>query len=265
MVRFFRRNGVRLAYADTGQSTRPLPAMVLIHGWADRHELLAPIAAHYRSRYRVLSVDLRGHGQSDKPKDGYQIPTLADDVVSLCREAGLKRFTLVGHSLGGAVSLEIAARYPQMVSSVTAIEGAILFTSAAREWLRGVGKDLRGPGWKKTMEAFIDSCYLPGDDPALRRYSYRELERIPQHVHVGICDGVTTWDAERPARACKAPLLYIEGGIGICDLARLKSLCPQLVVGRTVGLSHMQIVATPEQPLAMIDRFLEIQKTTKKA
>jgi pimeloyl-ACP methyl ester carboxylesterase len=258
MVRFLERNGIRLAYETTESASSSATTIVLIHGWADRHELLAPMAKHFRSRYRVLSVDLRGHGQSDKPKTGYSIPTLADDVAYLCQKLGRKNVVLVGHSLGGAVVLETAARHPALASSIVAIEGALLFPAPVREGFKPMGEALRGPGWKKAMREFTDSVYLPNDDPALRQYSYRELDRLPQHVHIGVYEAVMNWDAEQAARACRCPLLYIEGGSGLTDLARLKILCPRLIVGQAVGVSHLAIVGSPEQSLAMIDRFLQI-------
>lgn len=257
MVRFMERNGIKLAYLDSGPRSSP-ETIVIIHGWADRHELFLPMINHFRERYRVIAVDLRGHGQSDKPKIGYEVANLADDVASICERLGQKRIHLIGHSLGGAVSLDLASRYPNRVASLTSIEGAIVFPAAVREGMKPMRDALRSPKWKATMHKFIDSCYLPTDDPALRQYSYRELDRLPQHVHIGVYDGVMAWNSERAASAWKKPLLYIEGGSGLTDLARLKTLCPQLVIGQAVGVSHMQIVATPDQPLAMIDRFLKV-------
>lgn len=258
MVRFLARNGVRLAYEEIGQRTSGAQTIVLIHGWTDRHELLLPMAKHFQGRYRVLAVDLRGHGQSDKPATGYQIRTLADDVAAICQHIGATRYHLVGHSLGGAVALEIAARYPDRVRSVSEIEGVIVVPAAFREGFKPLGEALRGPKWKEAIRGFIDSCYLPTDDPALRQYSHRELDRLPQHVHTGIYDAVMSWDAESAARAWKGPLLYIEGGSGLTDLTRLKTLCPALMVGQTIGIGHMQMIGAPAQVLPMLDRFLVV-------
>jgi pimeloyl-ACP methyl ester carboxylesterase len=263
MLRFATRNGVRLAYEDTGIPLRSLGTLILIHGWADRHELFAPMMRHFQARYRIIAVDLRGHGQSGKPNAGYEVSTLAEDVAQICRSIAGKR-TLIGHSLGGAVALEMASRHSEQVASVVAIEGAFLFPATAREAMKPLGEALRGPQWKQAMRGFIDSCYLPTDDPALRQYSYRELDRLPQHVHTGVFEGVMGWNAEKAARSCKTPLLYIEGGSGLADLERLKTLCPQTVVGQTVGLSHMSIVAEPAQTAAMIDRFLLLQRGNSK-
>jgi pimeloyl-ACP methyl ester carboxylesterase len=257
MVRFIERNGVRLAFSDSG-ARASAETVIFIHGWGDRHELFDPMARLFRERYRTIAVDLRGHGRSDKPTQGYDVPTLADDVAAVAEQARAGRFHLVGHSLGGAVALDLAARYPARARSVSAIEGAFLFPPALTEGFKPLGDALRGPKWKEAMRGFIDSCYWPGDDPALRRYSYRELDRIPRHVHVGVYEGATRWDAGRAARAWRGPLLYVEGGSGLCDTDRLRALCPQLRVARTVGVSHMEIIGKPEQAAAMIRRFLGV-------
>src|SRR5437867_11077651 len=82
------RDGVRLAFAETGSGPPPI---VLVHGWTCDHTYFAPQRDYFSKRHRVVSVDLRGHGQSDKPKDTYTIAGFADDVAWLCRELALAK------------------------------------------------------------------------------------------------------------------------------------------------------------------------------
>ena len=70
--------GIRLAYEDRGAGK---PAFVFVHGWTCNHTFFAPQAAHFAQRHRVVSVDLRGHGESDKPQGPYPIAAYADDLA----------------------------------------------------------------------------------------------------------------------------------------------------------------------------------------
>lgn len=252
MVRFINSNGTRLAYRELGQGTE---TMILLHGWVDRHERMLPLATQFSKRYRVIAMDVRGHGQSDKPVHDYQLPTLADDVAALCSQRGIRKPLIVGHSLGGTIAMEVAARHPGIPGAIVALEGVVLIPAPVRKAILPLREALGGPHWKNGMQGFVRSNFLPTDDQRLRDATLKELDRLPVHVHTGIFDSVMAWDAEQAVRRCKVPTLYIEGGSGLSDLAKFQALCPQLITGKTVGLGHNQMIATPEQVSTMIDRF----------
>lgn len=89
-------DGIRLFYDDIGQG-RPL---VLIHGWTFSGRFFHPNVSALAKNARVVSIDLRGHGRSDKPNHGYRISRLAADLRDLLQELDLRDVTLLGWSLG---------------------------------------------------------------------------------------------------------------------------------------------------------------------
>src|SRR5262245_9016399 len=107
------RNGLRLAYDDRGAGE---PVMVFVHGWTCDRSFFAPQAEHFARRHRVVSVDLRGHGESDKPNEPYPIGAYADDIAYLLDQLGLGKVVAVGHSSGGLTVLQLAASHPQCVA-----------------------------------------------------------------------------------------------------------------------------------------------------
>jgi pimeloyl-ACP methyl ester carboxylesterase len=256
-LKFVSRNGVKLAYTQTGKGRRDL---LLVHGWGDDHGIMAAMSAYYAPRYRVTAIDLRGHGDSDKPKDGYAVSSLADDLDWMCQQLKLQKPIVVGHSLGGSVALELTRRHPTRSSAIVALEGVILPPQALLEGMKPFGEALRSPAWREAMQGFVESSFLPTDDPNLKKATLKSLERIPQHVHIGVYDGSVNWDAAAAARGCKVPFLYVEAGSGLSDLEMLRKLVPQLMIGKTVGVGHNQLVATPQQAVAMMDRFIAINK-----
>ena len=98
--------------------------MVFVHGWTCNHTHFAPQVAHFATDHRVLAVDLRGHGASDAPEQRYTVTAFADDVAWLCTETGVERPVLVGHSMGGTVVLDVAARYPELARAVVMLDAA---------------------------------------------------------------------------------------------------------------------------------------------
>ncbi|MBC8138934.1 MAG: alpha/beta hydrolase [Fibrella sp.] len=255
MVRFIYSDGARIAYRETGQGAE---TVILLHGWADRHERMLPLAMRLDRRYRVIAMDLRGHGLSDRTQRGYSIPDLAEDVTELCGQLGVRKPLIVGHSLGGAIALEVAACRPRLPRAVVALEGVILIPEPVRAATKPLGQALCGPFWKDAMRGFVRSSFLPTDDKSLLEAAMRELHFIPQHVHINIFNAMMGWDAGQAVRNCRVPTLYIDAGSGLSDLKKFQALCPQLIVGRTVGMGHNQMLATPEQVSAMIDRFTAV-------
>jgi pimeloyl-ACP methyl ester carboxylesterase len=119
------RTGVRLRVARSGDASAP--AVILLHGWAaSMYMHRRPLTQLPAAGFQALAVDLRGHGWSDKPMapGSYTLDSYLDDLMSLMDHLGLRSAHLVGQSMGGAISLHAALRYPDRVRSVTAINPA---------------------------------------------------------------------------------------------------------------------------------------------
>ncbi|ADG75975.1 alpha/beta hydrolase fold protein [Cellulomonas flavigena DSM 20109] len=115
--RFVTANGARFHVALAGDQDAPL--VLLLHGvpqlwWAWRHQL--PLLA--AAGYRVAAMDLRGTGGSDKPPQGYDVPTLAADVAGVVRSLGAGSAVVVGTGTGGDVAWATAAYHPQVVRAL---------------------------------------------------------------------------------------------------------------------------------------------------
>jgi pimeloyl-ACP methyl ester carboxylesterase len=102
---------VYLFHEEVGHGDPPL---LLVHGWCCDHTYFEPQARHFARHHRVVSVDLRGHGRSDEPRQSYAIESFADDLAWVCERLALARPVVVGHSMGGIVAFDLAARYPEL-------------------------------------------------------------------------------------------------------------------------------------------------------
>jgi pimeloyl-ACP methyl ester carboxylesterase len=97
---------------------------LLVHGLASNARLWDGVATELAARgYGVAAVDQRGHGQSDKPDEGYDFATVAGDLVDVIGSLGLDRPVVVGQSWGGNVVMELAARHPELVRGVVGVDG----------------------------------------------------------------------------------------------------------------------------------------------
>jgi pimeloyl-ACP methyl ester carboxylesterase len=113
--------GIKLAYEDRGAGK---PAFVFVHGWTCDRSFFAPQAEYFSRRHRVVCLDLRGHGESDKPQGEYPVAAYADDIAHLVGQLDLGKPVAVGHSMGGITVLQLAAAHPDRVSAIVMVDPA---------------------------------------------------------------------------------------------------------------------------------------------
>lgn len=92
--------------------------LVFVHGLSDSLVYWEFLASNLREDYQVLRYDLRGHGDCELGEDEITIDTYVEDLYALITELGIGNVNLIGFSLGGAIALDFAVKYPEMVSSL---------------------------------------------------------------------------------------------------------------------------------------------------
>ncbi|WP_432855168.1 alpha/beta fold hydrolase [Amycolatopsis sp. CA-161197] len=122
----FERDGATIAYTDTGAPDAP--AIMFGHGLLFSGWMFHPQIEALRARYRCVTIDWRGQGESPAAPGGYDMDSLTADAAALIRKLGLGPVHWVGLSMGGFVGLRLAARHPELVRSLV-----LLDTSAAGE------------------------------------------------------------------------------------------------------------------------------------
>lgn len=187
------------------------------------------------------------------------VPSFADDVAAPCDALALRGAVLVGHSFGAAVAVELAERRPDLIAAVVALDGALPFPPELLDETADLLAALRTPGWREAIRGLVSSTFLPTDkDPLARMLA--DIDRLPQHVVAGVPEQALAWDAEAAVGALGdlgTPVLAISAeGPPLCDLERFAKLAPLLVTGKVVAMDHDQMLATPAQCAAMIERFL---------
>jgi pimeloyl-ACP methyl ester carboxylesterase len=87
---------------------------------------MTPQFEHFGRNHRVVSVDLRGHGESDKPQQEYTPAGFADDLAWICGQLRVEKPVVVGHSMGGHVAFELTRQHPDLPAAIVAVDSAII-------------------------------------------------------------------------------------------------------------------------------------------
>jgi pimeloyl-ACP methyl ester carboxylesterase len=250
------RDGVRLYYEEAGSG--PGPALVFVHGWCCNNTHFVPQFEHFGKTHRVVSVDLRGHGESDKPIEDYTMPLFADDVAFVCRELGIDSIVVVGHSMGGSVAAALAAHHPELVVAAVGVDSPLVTSPGAVERLTPRIEAMASADYLAAALRMVESMFQPCDDPARRATITQGMTSVPQHTMVSAMRGNL---AQRPETlgTISQPVLMISAGWVPVDQAFVRQTIPNLRYAQTYGSGHFSMLEVPEQVNAMIERFIAIE------
>lgn len=169
---------VRLFYTDEGGGG---PPMLFVHGFScDSHDWMWQLP-HFARSHRVIAVDLRGHGRSSAPPEGYSSRGFAGDIAALLVQLDTGPVIAVGHSMGCNVVTALAIEHVASVAAAVCVDPSYLISDeayAAVQAARGVME--ADP--VATAQGFLAGCYAPASPPHLKSWHLRRAAGVPAHV-----------------------------------------------------------------------------------
>jgi pimeloyl-ACP methyl ester carboxylesterase len=244
------RDGTRIAYDVSGTG----PLLVLVHGLTTDRQLWhnAGHVAALAPSFRVAALDLRGHGESDKPTDpaAYTAEKLLDDLHAVADALNAERFAYWGYSYGGTIGVQATAHAPRVTRAV--IAGSTFGLQADQEWLQqGIAQAEMVVGAMEHGQ--LDALGLDDQDRAA-------IARFSPHVIRACLKGIATFPGVEPSEARCPTFVYS----GTRDHARfaIEAQRPALeAAGIRVevfdGLDHPQLASARDVVLPPVQAFLQ--------
>lgn len=148
--RFYESQGLRLHYADWGNDAAS--PVILIHGGRDHCRSWDAVARALQPHFHVMAPDLRGHGDSEWAKgSSYSLSDYVYDLICLVRSASIHQAAIVGHSMGGMISLMYAGAYPDQVSHLAVLDGVTVLPGSSRRQIHQ-----RITGWISQLDEIAE-------------------------------------------------------------------------------------------------------------
>lgn len=187
-------DGARVRYQSFGKGAK---AVVLIHGWICDHSFWIRNIPALSAEYRVIAMDLPGHGGSDGPKTDYTQQHFAKALDAVLRDAKVSRAVLVGHNMGAPVARQFVADFPAKVAGLVLVDAAISTPVDAGEMEKRKARrlpfleSLRSAAYPEIAGKFIDRMFVAETPVELRAQIKPTMMATPQWISVSAMDGMS--------------------------------------------------------------------------
>jgi non-heme chloroperoxidase len=182
------RTGVQLNYVDIGPRTAP--PLIFLHGYSDSWFAWSSVLRAMPPDFRLIVPDQRGHGESERPQNGYMLDSFALDAIALLDELGIGSACVVGHCLGGLVAQRMAALSPEHVNRLVLVSTAASANNEVIRSMRPEVESLTDPVSTYFIREFQRSTIHRPVSPAFFECVVMESSKLPSYVWKGVFDGL---------------------------------------------------------------------------
>ena len=251
--------GIKIYYEDNGSEENPV--IILLHGWTADHNRWGKQVDFLKDKYRIITLDLRGHGQSDKGEnlDYSSIKILSEDLKILMENLKINKATIGGHSMGGMTVLQFVLDYPDKVEKLILVDTIAKFKySFGRGILLSISNIL-------PFESFLTMQIKRAFRKNWNKEEVEEAVELslenPKYVVYKFYSAMKKFDVLDEISNIKVPTLIIHGGKDIqIPLSQAKKMHEKIENSKMVIIEdsgHEITIEEPDKVNNAIIEFLE--------
>lgn len=248
-------DGVPIRYAVEGAGE---PTLLFVHGWAfDRH-LWDPEVRRLSQRFRVVTIDLAGHGASGDARKRWTIAAFGEDVKAVADAVGPGRLVLVGHSMGGLAVLEAARRMKGRLQAIVLVD--IVLDAEQRmppDEIEAHARPLQADYDAVTRQMVDQFLLVPATPPAVREHVIARTTRaLPPALSVALLREVWAYDPVPALGAIDAPIRAVSADKFPTNLEVNRRHMPGYETAIVAGTGHYPMLEKPAEFAAALDGAL---------
>jgi pimeloyl-ACP methyl ester carboxylesterase len=243
----------RLSYEVIGDG----PPLVMVHGWCCQREHMRGLAECFRKTHRVYLIDLPGHGATPLGNIPPTLETFADEIACFLRNQDLRDVVLIGHSMGGVLSIMVSGRERERVQAVVNLDGACPLGTSAKAAYVALFQRIQEEGFENVFPGFLrETFFLKEELGEEAEQIIEDMTRMPTDLAVSLLRQFPEVDAVAALRASQAPLLYIGGSAPRFEEAEVRRLRADADIARVALGGHFVQTFCQDQIVPLIERFL---------
>jgi 3-oxoadipate enol-lactonase len=242
-----RVNDIDLYYEISGQGQ----PVLLIHGLGSSTRDWEYQTTAFSALYRVAALDVRGHGQSDKPPGPYSIPLFTSDTAELIRSLDLGSAHIVGISMGGMIAFQLAIDTPDLVQSLVIVNsGPELIVRSLRDRLNVLQRSLlvRIFGMRKIGEFLSSRLFPKPEQEPLREMFIERWAENDRRAYSESFRGIIGWSISDLLNTIMCPTLVVASDEDYTPVSLKEAYVERLPRGELVVIEDARHAVTAERP-----------------
>jgi pimeloyl-ACP methyl ester carboxylesterase len=239
-------DGVHIEYRTYGQGD---PAIILVHGWATDANYWNAQFGPLKAKYTVVAVDLAGHGASSKSRTDWSMANYGEDVATVARRLPNQQIILVGHSMGGTVSLEAARRIGDRVIGIIVVDAlkSIGLPPTPQPEINKRVAPFRTDFIGSVRKYVTEELFEKGADPLFVQKVAYDMSLEPPEVGIPSLQALLSMDFATVLPDIHVPVLAINSDMGTTDEKRIRKLLPTFKAEVIPHTSHFLMMEVPDK------------------
>lgn len=248
--------GLKIHYTSTGSAAQ---IVFLIHGYTCDETSWSEQVPTIGKRYRVVTIDLPGHGKCDVPKvEQFSMDLFARAVEAVRAEIGVNRVVLAGHSMGTPVVLKYARAYPEHTIALVSVDGLMPSNNPSQASAQQQGLAMGGPNGIKSREAMVGGFFNTSSTPAIQAKVKNMMLSAPEATAVGAMIA-SREPAGQTVQNPNVPILAVYAGRPVASKETVQARFPQAEYAQIPGTGHFLMMEEPTKFNELLLGFLAKQ------
>lgn len=232
------------------------PALVFVHGWCGDKRYWSYQVPYFAQRYRVVAIDLGGHGASSLNRRRWSMKAFGADVAAVIEMLKLNQVILIGHSMGGSVIIEAARLEPDRI---IALVGVDTYHDVEAEYPRDqIEEFVDGfmQNFKEEADKFARDMFPPGSDSNIVERVVEDMSSAPPWVGISALQEYFFYDVKEALKDVRVPIYCINTDLVPTDVEAGRRHAVSFDVKLMPGLSHFIMIEDPETFNKLLDETI---------
>jgi pimeloyl-ACP methyl ester carboxylesterase len=256
-------DGVKIVYSVAGSGET---ALLFIHGGLAERTFFDGQLGAFAGRYRVIALDLAGHGESSANRAKWGLPEFGADVKAVVDAEKLKRVILFGNSLGGPTAIEAALLLPDRVIGVVGIDTFQNLDYTIRPDDARKRADAFRADYSGSLKTMVKALFHPDADPALMAKAERRMQKTSPEAAYAIFLSLAGYDQAARARKLTVPLRAINGDLYPTDVQAIRKIKADFDAVVMKHMGHYPMLERPDEFNRCVEDVVkELTRASRKA
>ena len=248
-------DGIKLHSSTTGSGPK---TVILVHGWTCDDTTWTEQVPALAKQYRVVTLDLPGHGKSESPKDEkFSMDLFARAIEAVRAEVKADRVVLAGHSMGSPVVIRYAQLYPQHTAALVMVDGLMPTTQSGNV---NMAAAMAGPDGRKNREVMIRGMFSVSTTPAMQTKIINMMLGAPEATAVGAMNATFTATTPPDYMLTMPTLGLYAGRSPMASAPAIQAHFPNSEYEQIPDTGHFLMLEKPEEFNRLLLAFLAKQK-----